>query len=63
MTPAFRGKNNSGPLLLWKLIKAPAGVHSYTPAPVHHCQWRNWRGARGRDALWQISCKNWAPFS
>jgi len=25
--------------------------------------WRNWLGARGRDAPWQAKCKNWATFS
>jgi len=25
------------PLLFWKFFVTPAGVHSYTPDPVHHC--------------------------
>jgi len=47
MTQAFREKTTSAPLLFWKINKIPAGVHCYTPAPVHHCpraalwRWRN----------------------
>jgi len=29
-------KSTPAPLLSWNLIKAPAGVHSYTLAPVRH---------------------------
>jgi len=31
----FVKKSTPAPALFWKFITAPAGVHSYTPAPVH----------------------------
>jgi len=29
-------KSTPAPLLFSEFIKTPAGVHSYTPPPVHH---------------------------
>jgi len=33
----FVKKTTPAPLLLSKFIRTPAGVHFYTPAPVHYC--------------------------